>query len=136
MDSALQGPLVGRDEELASLERALGSLESAGSLVVEIVGEPGIGKTRLLSELCRRAEERRLLVLERRASEFARGEPFGVFIDALDDYLASLNPRSLQRHGEEWMRELGAVFPSLAPLAGARPGVKWCNSSSVPSRGL
>jgi len=121
MDSVLQGPLVGRDEEVASLERTLGSLESAGSQVLEIVGEPGIGKTRLLFELCRRAEEQRLLVLEGRASEFARGEPFGVFVDALDDYLASLNPRSLQRHGEERMRELGAVFPSLAPLAGASP---------------
>ena len=121
MDYPLQGRLVGRDEELASLERALGSLESRHSLVLQIVGEPGIGKTRLINELCRRADERGLLAFEGRASEFGRDEPFGVFVDALDDYLASLNPRSLQRRGEEWLRELAGVFPSLAPLAGQAP---------------
>ena len=57
-----------------------------------IVGEPGIGKSRLLGELCRRGEERGYLVLDGRAAEFERDIPFGLVVDALNDYLGSLEP--------------------------------------------
>ena len=54
-------PLVGRDFETAILQRAVRSaLEGQGSLV-EIVGPPGIGKTRLLGELRSAAVEMRQL---------------------------------------------------------------------------
>ena len=43
--------LVGRAEELGTLDHLLVSLDAGGSLAVEVVGEPGIGKTRLLDEL-------------------------------------------------------------------------------------
>src|SRR5881275_952980 len=45
-------PLVGRDRELEILPRALhvqGTAERAG--LIEIIGPPGIGKTRLVNEL-------------------------------------------------------------------------------------
>ncbi len=41
-------PLVGRIEELALLGRALDEVARGGWQAVELVGEPGIGKTRLL----------------------------------------------------------------------------------------
>jgi DNA-binding CsgD family transcriptional regulator len=48
--------LVGRAAELERLDDALAELEQRrGSGLVELVGEPGIGKTRLLAELGRRA---------------------------------------------------------------------------------
>jgi predicted ATPase len=61
---------VGRLPELERLGVVLDDLErgSAGCLAVE--GEPGIGKTRLLSELRRQAEERGHLVLAGSAAEF------------------------------------------------------------------
>ena len=40
--------LVGRADELGSLDHLLASLDAGGSMAVEVVGEPGIGKTRLL----------------------------------------------------------------------------------------
>ncbi len=52
-------------------------------------GEPGIGKTWLLSELRREAEERGHLVLAGSAAEFERDLPFAVWVDALDAYVAS-----------------------------------------------
>ncbi len=43
--------LVGRDEELAWLERALDDVERGGVRTVLVTGEPGVGKTRLVADL-------------------------------------------------------------------------------------
>ena len=43
-------PFLGRARELATLEAALAQVESGRGQVVGIVGEPGIGKSRLLAE--------------------------------------------------------------------------------------
>ena len=51
-------PLVGREVELGVLERALGAVGAGRSWVVGLVGEPGIGKSRLLGELSDRSAER------------------------------------------------------------------------------
>ena len=59
------------------------------------------------------AGERGWLVLAGRAAEFERELPFGVLVDALDDHLASLDQRRLERAGGERLAELAAIFPSL-----------------------
>jgi hypothetical protein len=54
----LDAPLVGRDEELTHLASALATAREAGRCrVVTVVGEPGIGKTRLARELALRERE-------------------------------------------------------------------------------
>src|SRR4051794_7421589 len=79
-----------------------------------IAGEPGIGKTRLLAELAARADADRRLVLEGGAAEIDQGSPFAAIVDALDDYLASLNPRLLAPLAAEERAELARIFPALA----------------------
>jgi predicted ATPase len=80
---------VGREPELERLREALDDLERGGNPCIAVEGEPGIGKTWLLSELRRRAEERGHLVLAGAAAEFERDLPFGVWVDALDAYVAA-----------------------------------------------
>jgi DNA-binding NarL/FixJ family response regulator len=109
--------LVGRAEELTLVERALDRVESGTSAVLQVVGEPGIGKTRLLSELALRAEERRWLVLAGRASELEQDLPYWIFVDALDEYLRALDPDLVEGVDRQSGAELSRIFPSLAPVA-------------------
>jgi class 3 adenylate cyclase/tetratricopeptide (TPR) repeat protein len=47
-------PFVGRERELALLHERLAAATAGQGQVVSLVGEPGMGKTRLLTEFCRR----------------------------------------------------------------------------------
>ena len=90
---------------------------------VQIVGEPGIGKSRLLGELCLRGEQRGYLVLEGRAAEFERDIPFGLIVDALNDYVGALEPAMLRALDEDTVQELASIFPSLpTPDGGSASG--------------
>src|SRR5512132_1606013 len=112
--------LVGRADELDSLEQLLDELDEGHPGALELSGEPGIGKTRLLRELAARAEARGHLVLWGAASELERGLPFSVFLDALDDYVAGLESERLAALDDEVQAELAQVFPSLSALADGR----------------
>ena len=118
--SLLADQFVGRAEELGSLDHALDELDSGRAAAIELVGEPGIGKTRLLAELAARAEARRHLVLAGSASELERDLPFSVFVDALDEYVEGLDPRRLGALDDDVQAELAHVFPSLSALAPGR----------------
>ena len=115
-----QHALVGRVDELELLEQALAQLERGPAAAIELVGEPGIGKTRLLSELASRAERRSYLVLAGSASELERELPFSVFVHALDEYVESLNSGAFSTLDDDVQAELAHVLPSLSALAGGR----------------
>ncbi|HEU5279113.1 MAG TPA: AAA family ATPase [Gaiellaceae bacterium] len=113
-------PLVGRADELGSLGRVLDELDAGQPGAIELVGELGIGKTRLLVELATRAELRRHLVLAGSASEFERDLPLSVFVDALDEYVEGLDPSELAALDEDVQAELAHVLPSLSALGRGR----------------
>jgi ATP/maltotriose-dependent transcriptional regulator MalT len=117
---SLAAHLVGRTEELGSLDHALSELERGRSAALELVGEPGIGKSRLLAELAKRADARRHLVLSGSASELEVDLPFWMFVDALDEYVQGLEPRRLEALDDDVRAELAHVFPSLSRFAAAR----------------
>lgn len=72
--------------------------------MLEIAGEPGIGKTRLLAEIGRLAGRRGYQVVGGRAGEYEQAVAFGVFADPLDEHLRGLaQPRR------------AAVLAGLAP---------------------
>jgi hypothetical protein len=111
---------VGRTDELALLERALDELDRGSPGAVALRGEPGIGKTRLLRELMIRGEQRKYLVLSGSASELERDLPFSAFVDALDEYVESLDSDTFSALDDGVQTELAQVFPSLSSLADSR----------------
>ena len=116
----MPGPqsLVGRDRELDGLAALLDEADAGMARLAFVTGEPGIGKTALLAELLARAEDRGCLALHGSAAEFERELPFGLLVDALDEYLESLDPRAFSRLTTE---DLGELADGLPGPARARP---------------
>jgi ATP/maltotriose-dependent transcriptional regulator MalT len=86
-------------------------------VLLDLSGEPGIGKSRLLAELGERADTRGHLVLTGAASELERDVPFWVFVDALDEFVHALDPRRLAGLDDAARAELASVLPSLGDAA-------------------
>jgi DNA-binding SARP family transcriptional activator len=104
-------PLVGRDGELAQLRAALeGAQRGEGSLVA-VLGDAGIGKTRVLDELAVDAGRLGFRVLLGRAHETDRILPFGPWLDALQ---GTPQEAALDGLPAPWRTELAALFPDLA----------------------
>ncbi|MFD8980334.1 AAA family ATPase [Streptomyces sp. NPDC059564] len=78
------GP-AGREAELRRLDEVLAGRGTDGPRVVDLTGAAGIGKSRLLTELCARARARGMGVLRGRATEYERHTPFRPFTDAFAD---------------------------------------------------
>ncbi len=108
-------PLVGREEERATLlthlEAAIGG--RGGPVLVE--GEAGVGKTRLLQEVARGAEWREAQVCWGRGRELAGLPPYGVLQEALRAALSPLRAAQLAELVEgTWLREVSRLLPELA----------------------
>lgn len=113
--------IIGRREELALFDALLARLAERKAGIVGVVGDPGIGKTRLLGELRSRADAAGHLVLDGSAAEFERELPYSALIDALDAYAGTLDEDRLRKLGVGHLDHLGAILPSLADLAGDEP---------------
>jgi class 3 adenylate cyclase/tetratricopeptide (TPR) repeat protein len=74
---------VGRDAELAQLEQALaGSLLGDGQ-VVELIGDPGVGKSRLCREFVDRCQARGISVTTAGVTALGRMRPLGPVLEML-----------------------------------------------------
>jgi class 3 adenylate cyclase len=69
-------PFVGRQLELASLRALLSRVEGGQGQVVSLVGEPGMGKTRLVYEFWHSLESSRLTSLEGRCDSYGQATPY------------------------------------------------------------
>jgi tetratricopeptide (TPR) repeat protein len=76
-------PFVGRDRELAALLDLLARAEDGQGQAAGIVGEPGVGKSRLLLELRRRVAGRDVAYLEGRCLSFGGAIPYLPVLDLL-----------------------------------------------------
>src|SRR5439155_6421491 len=89
-------PFVGRRDELERLAQALEDARAGSSRVVQVAGEPGIGKTRLLDELANIARLGGAKVL-RGHSDDGSGGPFQPFVEALAEMLGSTDDDDVPR---------------------------------------
>ena len=120
--------MVGRDSELAKLElQILKAVNREGS-VVNVAGEAGVGKSRLIAELKNRDVMKRVTVLEGRAISIGKNLSFHPIIDLLKHWA-----RISERDGEFAARskletsirrvcgdETDEVFPFVATMMGMK----------------
>jgi len=74
---------VGRADELRLLRRSLDEAENCHGQAIGIVGEPGIGKSRLLSEFRRQVAGRGASFAEGRCISYGTGIPYSLVLDLL-----------------------------------------------------
>jgi hypothetical protein len=104
-------PLVGRERELGELRRALdASLAGTGRLGL-LVGEPGIGKTRLCDELSRTAAARAVPVCWGRAWEAGGAPAYFPWLEPLAALARTVDDATL----DECLGETGALVAEMLP---------------------
>src|SRR6266852_3222006 len=79
---------VGRDGELEQLRQALGRASSGHGQVVAIVGEPGVGKSRLVWEVTHSHRVHGWLVLQAGSVSYGKATSYLPVIDLLKSYFA------------------------------------------------
>jgi class 3 adenylate cyclase/tetratricopeptide (TPR) repeat protein len=79
-------PLCGREQELSALEAELASAVQGDAQVVGIVGEAGLGKSRLCYEFAETCRRRDIRVHEARVLEHGGATPFQPVLDLLRDF--------------------------------------------------
>jgi class 3 adenylate cyclase/tetratricopeptide (TPR) repeat protein len=79
----IQSALVGRESEHAAIEEKIKELVNGTGSVIALFGEAGIGKSRLIAELCVQDCMRNLTVLEGHAKSVGRNLSYHPIIDIL-----------------------------------------------------
>jgi class 3 adenylate cyclase/tetratricopeptide (TPR) repeat protein/DNA-binding XRE family transcriptional regulator len=77
------GEFIGREADLAALRGPLAKVEAGHGQVVGIVGEPGIGKSRLLYEFRRSLADRKISYLEGRCLSYGGSIPYLPIVDVV-----------------------------------------------------
>src|SRR4029079_1321734 len=78
-------PLVGGDRELEAMTEARDRARGRRGAFVELIGEPGLGKSRLIQELRSRADD--AVVLTAACEEYGASTPYAPFRTMLRDLL-------------------------------------------------
>jgi len=111
--AALQRPpFVGRAAEIARLMRHFEEVQAGRGALVMLVGEPGIGKTRILEEFTDIVRNAHATVLWGHCYEGEWAPPYGPFAEAIAEHAHSAEP-------EELRQNLGFGGPPLARLVSA-----------------
>ena len=109
LDSLAGGVFVGRHQEMGDLKAALEDTLSGRGRMVTLVGEPGIGKSRIAQELATYAGLRAAQVLWGRCYEEKGMPPYWPWVQAIRSYIRDKEPEQLRS-------EMGAGAEDIAEI--------------------
>ena len=110
----LQAELVGRTEEILTMQRAYQQARSGQRKAVFISGEPGIGKSRLSREFTRWSEEtQQATVLWGYCYEMSGSFPYQPIADAISAYVRTCNPADLRTLLGHSASDLAKIAPEV-----------------------
>jgi DNA-binding SARP family transcriptional activator len=105
---------VDRRHERDALAHALAQAAASGRRAAFVTGEPGIGKTRLVSEVASEAHAAGTLVLAGRCDE-GLDLPYQPFLEALEHLVEHAPRELLDAHVARYGDSLARLVPALAP---------------------
>ncbi len=112
--------LLGRASEMAVLDGEQQRSVAGEFRCVLLSGDPGVGKTRLVSEFLARQEKSAPALLAR-AYPFSGTAAFGLWGEALDRYLRSLGTEEVSRLCGGFLDDLAGLLRSVARARGSAP---------------
>ena len=111
--------LVGRQRELGVLHDCLARVKAGRGQVVGIVGEPGVGKSRLLYEFRKSLEGERVTWLEGRCVPYGQSTPYLPFLDILRmnfQLEEGDNPLQIQEKTRQAVHRLDPALEGVLPF--------------------
>ncbi len=106
---------VGRDQEMQRLHHALGRAAAGEGQIVGIVGEPGVGKSRLVWEISHSHRTGGWRILQARSVSYGRATPYLPIIDLLKGYFQVEDRDDPRKIREKVMGRLLALDRSMEP---------------------
>ena len=107
---------VGRERELAELLAGLDDAFSGHGRLFLLVGEPGIGKSRLADELIARAKARGANVLVGRCWEAGGAPAYWPWVQSLRAYVREADPATMRAQVGAGATDLAQLLPELRAL--------------------
>jgi class 3 adenylate cyclase/tetratricopeptide (TPR) repeat protein len=104
---------VGRDVEIHSLHQALAQAVAGHGQVMAVIGEPGVGKTRLFHEFTHAFHTQGWLLLETNSTSYGKATPYLPVIDLLKAYIQIEERDDRQRIRENLTGRLLTLDPVL-----------------------
>src|SRR5438445_6450739 len=104
---------VGRDAELAELRRAAEQARQGRGQVRAVVGQPGVGKSRLFHEFIRSAPAAGCLILESSSVSYGKARPYLPVIDLLKAYFRVEDRDDAQKISEKITGRILSVDDAL-----------------------
>jgi class 3 adenylate cyclase len=131
--SAHTTTFVDRENESAILHNFLQLVENGHSQAVGIVGEPGIGKSRLLAEFHRQLADERVSWIEGRCVSYGTAIPYWLLLDLLRSHCAMIEtdtPEIISEKVRQALRELEMDAEQDSPILLHLLGIKDLGGSS------
>lgn len=122
IDQAYDLPVVGRERELAVLQEAIDRASAGSGQVVVLLGEAGVGKSRLAHEAIRRAIHGGFEPYSAECPSYGTNSSYIVWHAMLRSFFGVQEDASLEQQTEQIENELRRINPNLvlrAPLLGA-----------------
>jgi class 3 adenylate cyclase/DNA-binding CsgD family transcriptional regulator len=112
-------PMVGRATEVRELGAELARARAGECRTVLVVGEPGVGKTRIVTDLLD-AHEDEVIGLNARAYPLGATASLGLWTEAIERHLRGLDAAAVLALGGPYVDDLAAILPSVARAGGGR----------------
>ncbi len=137
----VQSPFVGRQHDMAMLDERFAAAMGGQGQVISLVGEPGIGKSRLLAECCRRFQTQGVTCYQGQCLSYGSATPYLPVLDILRQRIgvtAEDAPDIITTKARQCLHDMGVsaeeTLPFLLPLLNALSEPERLTALAPPAR--